>query len=250
MPDCNIISNTELTAKLIGFYNVDDIKYGRSENTDTVIIQNPDLEIKKTIQGHDPKSNPEFIIGEEVGYILNITNHGNAAALEVVVEDTLPLGMCYITGSAKMTSPVNKTRDPIVIGDCEAGEQVVLKRVDLTYPGVSTGTIPGKGKFQMTYSGLILHTVPLGTELENHAIVTTETKQDDLYPHEDEETITVPKPDLRVTITSPKTVDGGSPFAYTIHYNNKTITQQEQPYLIITLPNRTATTTADPGVKF
>lgn len=95
-----------------------------------------------------------------------------------------------------------------------------------------------------------MDTVPLGTELENRAVVTTETKQDDLYPHEDEEIISIPKPDLRVEITSPKTVDGGASFAYTIKYNNKTITQQEKPYLIITLPNRTTTTTTDPGVKF
>jgi uncharacterized repeat protein (TIGR01451 family) len=138
VPDCNIISNTELTAKLIGFYNVDDVKYGRSENTDTVIIQNPDLEIKKTIQGYDPKTKPEFIVGEQVGYVLNITNHGNAPAIEVVVEDTLPQGMCYVTGSAKMTVPTNKLREPIIVGDCEQGEQVVLKWIDLTYPGTNT----------------------------------------------------------------------------------------------------------------
>ncbi len=150
-----------------------------------VIAPLADLAITKDI------SNPVSVnVGEVVTYTLVITNNGPDYASGVVVTDRLPTGIAYVTlpGEADWACALDADQRGFSClkgADFDAGDSVTL-----------------------TYTAIINAAAPVGTDLTNTAIVSSETPDEDPTNNEDTSTTRRP-PAVPVTPTDPTPPDPG-----------------------------------------
>ncbi len=189
--------------------------------TDDISLVEPDLTISKSV------NNPAPTVDEEITFTLDLahTAASGADALDVVIEDTLPSGLNYVSGSAVMP----------------AGWTFTLNGNVVTFEGdllLATATA------QFTYRAVVDNTTPIGTTLTNTAVTTwtsmpgdpTEQRTGDdgpggaLNDYADQDTasvvfhavdMAVTKSDDPTTITpSPPAPGVPSVLRYTINYSN------------------------------
>jgi uncharacterized repeat protein (TIGR01451 family) len=233
--NCDNVSDTIVIGTVIGFYE-NAMSFGNVGSEDDVRIKNPDLYLRKAVDRKDP------LLGEEIAYTLTIANKGSRYANNVGIQDYLPEGICYKTGSTLILDPMFwEIGEPFIEGDCLSGGQVLHWSNNyanaLTFPGTASGSLVGDSEdIYLRYVGKIEGNITLGVNLINGAKVTTTDTQDNNYDKEDEQEVQVPYPNLYVTINSPLSVEGGNIFDYTLHYGNTSRQCAEKAYLLITTP--------------
>lgn len=95
---CTDPSGMTPVATVIGTF-ANPIADGSVDDTDQIIIQNADLYIRKTADNVTP------LPGEYVNYIITLSNEGQHDANALVLVDTLPPGLCYVTNSTTVLTP-------------------------------------------------------------------------------------------------------------------------------------------------
>jgi uncharacterized repeat protein (TIGR01451 family) len=228
---------------VVGYYE-NAMSFGNVGSEDDVRIKNPDLYLRKAVDRKDP------LVGEEVAYTLTIANKGSRYASNVGIQDHLPEGICYKTGSTLILDPMFwEIGEPIVTGDCLSGGQVLHWSNDyanaLTFPGTASGSLVGDSEdIYLRYVGIVEGNITLGVNLINGAKITTPDAQDNNYAKEDEQEVQVPYPNLYVTMSSPLSVEGGSIFDYILHYGNTSRQCAEKSYVLLTTPREGTVATA------
>lgn len=78
----------------------------------------------------DKNADKQFAqIGEEIGYSLNISNSGSISADTVTVNDLLPAGTSFVSGSAKIDGVSYPAYDPAAgfpLEDMEPGKSITV----------------------------------------------------------------------------------------------------------------------------
>lgn len=230
-----MLSDTILMGTVVGYYE-NTMSFGTVGSEDDVHIKNPDLYLRKAVDRKDP------LIGEDIAYTLTIANKGYRQAENVIIQDYLPEGICYKTGSTLILDPMfREIGEPSITGDCLSGGEILTWSNDydnaLTFPGLGSGTLGANSEdIYLRYVGSVQGNVALGVSLINGAKVTTSNAQDNRYDKEDEQEIAVPYPDLYVDLSSPLTIEGGNVFDYTLTYGNASRMCAEKPSIVFTLP--------------
>lgn len=85
-----------------------------------VLIQNADLYVRKTTDNTTP------LPGEQVNYIVTVSNEGQHDADNVVISDVLPVGLCYVPGSTTIITPGWLLGQPVVAGVCGLTSQTLI----------------------------------------------------------------------------------------------------------------------------
>ena len=137
-----------------------------------VTIVEPSLAIAKTmVNAINPGVPPSA--GDTLHYSLTLVADGGAAgdsfsdAFDILVEDTLPLGLVYLNGTAQVDGTVNTIADPVVSGDGVNTVQTLTWRpadanADIDVAEGSAVTV--------TYDVRVLAGVQPGQELTNSAV--------------------------------------------------------------------------------
>ncbi|MBS1253054.1 MAG: hypothetical protein MAG451_02099 [Anaerolineales bacterium] len=96
--------------------------YRDGETEDYLIPGKRKLAIRKRVD----KRNAD--LGDTLAYTVTVSNHGSLAALNVHVEDEVPAGAAFISGTLQASKPVTGFVDNTVTwdGDVEAGETVTI----------------------------------------------------------------------------------------------------------------------------
>ncbi len=126
----------------------------------------PRLVLTKT-----PTSVPSPLVGtSKVGYTTTITNTGNAAARDIVVTDTVPVGMRQtapsVDGISRDGTPLVAGTDYAVSWDAATGALAI----DFQRPGISTALPPGS-TLVLRYTATVDPKVGAGATLRNVATV-------------------------------------------------------------------------------
>lgn len=104
---CDAVSYTILDIEVLGYF-ANSQYAGSLQSQDPVFVQNPDLSITKNVSRLDP------LPGEVVRYTLDIVNNGAREATGVEIYDTLPVGLCYQSGSTTVTPLGWSIGEPLV----------------------------------------------------------------------------------------------------------------------------------------
>lgn len=161
-----------------------------------------------------------FVAGNEVTYRLYYINQGNASAQDVVITDTLPTGLSYVSHDGNFTPTVD-------------GDEIVWK----------LGTVPGQ--YNSGYYGYLYLTVELDTGLQpgdtitNTSTIATSQEESDESNNSTQQVASVAAPtrDMRVY----KYLDGGEVMAnsvitYRLYVNNADNATAANVRLTDTLP--------------
>lgn len=90
---------------------------------DPVTVQNPDMHIQKKVDIFDP------LPGQTINYTLEVSNQGPHDAEDVWVQDTLPIGLCYVPSSTVTYTAGRSIGEPSVVPvACDGSTQQVLTR--------------------------------------------------------------------------------------------------------------------------
>ena len=188
-----------------------------SDSADITLVE-PDLNITKTANNTAPT--PE----EEITFTLDLahTAASNSDAFDVAIEDTIPAGLDFVTGSATMP----------------AGWSFALNGNVVTFSG-SLPLLTGNAQF--TYKAVVNNATPIGTNLTNTAVTAwtsmpgtaAEERNGNDWPgglndygDQDVETITFHSVELVLAKDgSPATISPSTPtlpsvLRYTINYSN------------------------------
>lgn len=206
---------------------------------DPVVIENPDLWIRKLVDLEEP------IAGEDITYTLLISNEGIHDAPNVVINDTLPAGLCYLSGSTGILPSTWSISEPDVVGAC-GEEQNLTWDSTISQTGLPAGTIPGRSEdIYLTYSAHVDDAAEPGTQFTNASTISTSIPEDPYYPNTADVDIRTPYPDPYVLKYAPSLVLPDYTFDYTILYGNDSRETAQGVYLIDTLPDYDSDETPD-----
>ncbi len=179
--------------------------------TETITI-NPvgateaDLMVTKSDVGFDP-----VLAGEPVSYLVTVTNSGPYTATNVVLEDTLPVGVLF--ASVTPGAP-----------DCaEASGTVACDLGDIASGGSMDVTV----MVTTTQGGLITNTVDVSSDTADPVVADNSTF---------EETTVTPVADLMVEKSGPATETIGNDITYQVTVTNNGPDEAENVVLVDTLP--------------
>ncbi|MCB9809822.1 DUF11 domain-containing protein [Candidatus Peribacteria bacterium] len=233
---------TMLTNNAVGCYENASASYC-IDDSDTVTVRNPDLFLRKQVDREDP------ISGEGIEYTLLLSNEGLWEAPGVVVQDTLPAGVCYTSGTTAVTYPAGASLgepDAIYQGDgvtpasatdCETMDTILVWETSLQYPGEVPNTLPANSQDMfITYDSVVQPSVPAGTLLTNSARVSTSIAEDETYPNTASAAVRPPLPDPYVVKSGPLTTTGGDSYTYSIQYGNSSRQPGHDAWVMDTLP--------------
>jgi uncharacterized repeat protein (TIGR01451 family) len=182
-----VITNNASVASDIEDPNTDD----NSTFEDTEVILEADLSISKT-DSDDP-----VIAGNQITYTVTVDNAGPAPAENVVVTDTLPLGVTFV-------STMGCPEDPNGVPTC------------------SLGTIPADGSAFYTVTVTVDSNVPHGDILTNDVSVTSSTPDPDDLNNSISEMTTVNR-ESNLSVAKSDDVDpviAGNQLVYTVTVDN------------------------------
>ncbi len=157
----------------------------------TVLTPTRDVYVYKYLSGGAATA------GQELTYTLSYGNNGNSAASEVVLTDTLPAGLTFITSSPYPPSSIT-------------GQQVVWDLGTLSYGN------------QIQVRVRVNDDVVAGTQLTNTAEIATSDSETDYFNNQttNMQTVMASGVDLSVTKTSWQSAIPGNPLQYEISYRN------------------------------
>ncbi len=197
---------------------------------DDVIVANPDLWIRKFVDITDP------VAGETIGYTLIVSNIGPHDANNVLIRDTLPAGLCYVSGTTSVTTPGWSLPEPSVTGSCGSA-QTLEWNIVLNGP-YGVGIMPGFSEdVYIRYNVQVHNSVLPGTTLTNGAHIETPLTEDDLTNNDTGRDITTPLPNPNLEKTVAATVFPGSNADFSITYSNSTKEIAHDVYIIDTIPD-------------
>jgi uncharacterized repeat protein (TIGR01451 family) len=104
-----------------------------TDTADTIVTPVADLMITKTVD------EPLVAVGQQVTYTITTTNNGPSDATGVVVTDTLPAGLTFVSSDGSCTGTTTVT---CTIGDLAAGATSIIHvTVEATEPGTFTNGV-------------------------------------------------------------------------------------------------------------
>jgi len=237
-----------------------------SSTSGAVTIVEPLLVIAKTV-ANVSKPGAAPIVGDVLRYSVSFTANGGAAgdnfsdAFDLLIEDSLSLGLAYQSGTASVNGTGNTITDPTVTGDGSATPQTLTWRLadDTADIDVAEGT-----QVNLTYDVAVLNGVLAGQVLINSTTVQwTGLDGDSAFERNgtdgigglNDYVVTVAAPQLTVTIPTlmlEKTVDKpvanpGDRLRYTIVIQNPASTRLEDFTLIDEIDRLNATPYFQPG---
>jgi len=158
-----------------------------NRSTTTTLVQRADVRIAKT----GPAT---AIVGNPLTYTLGYQVVGTTIAANVIITDTLPSGITFVSASPPPTSA--------------SGQTLVWN-----LGSVSPGTI-GSITLQTTVTPSAANTVT------NSVQISTTTDGDDPTNNTATVTTTIQRPNVTILKTGPATVNAGDQFTYTLAYTN------------------------------
>lgn len=200
-----------------------------SVETQNIVRTLADLEIAKTAPA-------DVLAGNTINYVLQVTNNGPSNAQNVVVKDTLPAGVSFVSA----TSPAGD------VSCSHDGGVVTCTKATLIAPAINPPPIlppqVGSNIFDVTIVGQVSPALAVGTVLSNNATVSSSTE--DLIPGNNSiGAATNVFTDANVTIQksdSPDPVVAGTNLTYTITVNNAGPSNADQLVVTDALPAGTS----------
>ncbi|MCA9513817.1 MAG: DUF11 domain-containing protein, partial [Myxococcales bacterium] len=220
----------------------------------SVLVQNPDLWARKTADITDP------LPGQEVSFTLLVSNEGAHAADNVIITDTLPPQLEYVSGSATvLTSGWYLPAPPAVDPVTGALVWSVAKNNALVYAPsapaspLAPGTLPGaSGTVRVSLKARVRATTVPGTSFENcldlalGAVNGAQIVEDLDYENHACVTLRTPLPDPWVTKTAPALAQPGDAITYRLSYGNGS--RADAPRVVLIDPLYDDPTPATDGV--
>jgi uncharacterized repeat protein (TIGR01451 family) len=160
---------------------------GNNTSCSTPNIQTPNVTIAKTAPA-------TAVVGGSLSYGLTVQNIGTAAANDVMVSDTLPSGLTYVSAVPAPSSISGST---------------------LTW---SLGQIAAGGSRGITINTTALTSAP--ATVQNCAAVSTSSPGDPAGDNNSCTNSLIQRPNVTITKTGPTTVTAGEGMAYTLTYRN------------------------------
>jgi uncharacterized repeat protein (TIGR01451 family) len=193
---------------------------GGQRNTDTYVqmpptpgLQNdcrPDLTVEKV--------GPALALpGGTVMYTITYANSGTDSAENVVLSDTLPSGLSYVSDDSTLSCSA-----------CSVGATGTI-----TW---SVGTMAPGDDFDFTLTGLVSSTVSTGTSLVNRVTITTTDDELTVANNGDEWPVSINALDLSVAKTGPEAVFSGKDVVYTIIVQTQGVVAADNVVVTDTLP--------------
>ena len=188
--DCGTVPNTATVAA----DNEAEGQTGNNEDSDTIVVNCPDILITKTANPAGPVN-----AGDVIGFDISVSNNGDGNATNVAVNDPLPAGVDWTVGAV--------TGDTTGVACSITGSvgSEVLACTDATMEPGDSFTVHVSGTTDAADCGVI----------DNTASVTTGNDGGD----DDDASVTVQCPDIEVTKTasnSPITAGEDAVFAITV----------------------------------
>jgi len=152
----------------------------------------------------------------QVIYTLNMSNSGNAPAMNVTLVDTLPLGVVFVNASGRGVF------DPIT-----RNVTWIPGRINASVHTFRTLTVQ------------IPADTPVGTVIENTAVINTSSLESNYSDNSASATITVADvslANLQVSKTGPVKKDHGTPMTYTLYFSNQGDTATTGVMLVDMIP--------------
>lgn len=155
-PPTTTLSNTASVASSV----TNDPPFNNSDNEDTVVTLNADVEVTKTAN-----PSPAVLVGDQVVYTVTVHNNGPSHAANVVLTDPLPAGMSFVSSSPG--GPTCMESGGIVT--CNYGTVLATetKVLDITVQAATAGTWDNQATVSTT-------TLDLVSGNNSSSIVTTE----------------------------------------------------------------------------
>jgi uncharacterized repeat protein (TIGR01451 family)/fimbrial isopeptide formation D2 family protein len=141
-----------------------------SSTSAPLIIVEPSVAIAKTVANLTSPGAPPNV-GDILRYSLSFTAGGGAAgdnfsdAFELLIEDSLSLGLAYQTGTARVDGTANTITDPAVTGDGSTTAQTLTWNPASAAIDIVEGTV-----VTVTYDVAVLAGVQPGQDLTNSAM--------------------------------------------------------------------------------
>ncbi len=214
--------------------------YGSTTSRDEneVEVRNADVRVTKVAQPPQPVS------GDTVTYTLIVANDGRVPAANVVLVDTLPVGLTYVPNSMRILSPNFSIGEPVVAGRTLTWS--VANGNALTRAGLPPGTLPAQsGDVFIQYRLMVAAGVVADTRLPNAVVISTDTPEDSTTDNQSAAQVRTPNPDLAIEKTGPAFVQAGDRFSWTLSYWNNTRQTAANVYVVDTLPDYTGDGQAD-----
>jgi len=196
-------------------------------------VENADVTVRKVADVLDPLSDTE------VTFSLLVANEGRHVAEGVVVEDQLPQGMTYVTGSTSVATAgwTLTPPDPDQSDGLYEGRPVKKLRWTGLKGSFVTGYMPGQsGDVLITFRAKVNADVTAGTRLENCVTVATTTEEDPVLPDAWCASVKVPLPDVWVKKDAPLVALPGSKATYVLTYGNDSKQAAQGVVLVDRLP--------------
>ncbi|MDP2342189.1 MAG: OmpA family protein [Deltaproteobacteria bacterium] len=228
-----LLSGTTLTTTVEGCYQNAANAFCLVDES-SVDVANAELSLLKLVDDLAP------VPGDEIHYTLIIKNSGRIAAKNVVIEDALPPGICYVAGSTRTATPgwsLPQPREGNSAGCASSSSS--LDFTGLFNPRFPPeGTLPPKSAdVLISYSALVDVGVSGGTQLQNGASSSSTTAEDGVLANDSTVVIRTPLPDPFVTLSGDAVVLPGGQAAWTIGYGNATRVPAGAVSLVLTLPD-------------
>jgi uncharacterized repeat protein (TIGR01451 family) len=150
-------------------------------------ITRPDVHVAKTGTATAP-------VGSSLSYTLDYGNSGNGAAANVVIVDTLPAGLSFVSASPAPTSVSGQV---------------------LTW---NLGTLAANATGSISINTTV--TSSAANSVVNNVVISTTTTETNTGNNTSSFTSTVPRPNVYTSKTGPTTATVGSSFSYTVSYGN------------------------------
>ena len=201
---------------------------------DPVQVRNPDLYLRKSSNPKNPTG------GDVVTFTLLLSNEGYYEARNVSLIDTLPSGVTYLNGTARVIAPAwYQLSEPAVMGSTLVWDVAHTNAIEDTRlsPAQPGWIEPLSGNILISYQGIVASNVPSGTLLTNIAVTANDLPEDDVYPNTSNAVVRTPFPDPTVTKTGPDLVAGGDSLTWRIAYRNLSNQDAHHVWLIDTLPD-------------
>ena len=192
-------------------------------DNDLVTVLNPDLLVSKITSTTEPNS------GDTVTYTLLIANRGLHDAEGVIIQDMLPTGATYITGSTQLLTAGYSVNEP-------SGTSTLIWNDLQQTTGGTAGSIPqNSADIYLSYRLKITGNVQ--DMPANSVVVSTTDPEDTTYPNVDTTTVLIPPPDPAITKTGQSIAAPGDAVTWTMDYYNTRNAPATGVYIIEALPD-------------